>query len=99
MADQIDYYIYKVHDSTAHRHIEKVLTTTSLSRKDADEKTREKVVKDINDYKKIIYTAPPDNSGLKKGAKVITELLRGKYYIKTVPDNREEDNLDALPKY
>ncbi len=102
MADQIDYYIYKVHYSTAHKnreHIEKVLTTKSLYQKDATEKTRTEVVDDINTYKKVIYSAPPDNGGLKKGARVITEYLNGKYYIKTVADNTTKDNLDELPTY
>ncbi len=99
MAEQIDYYIYKVHYSTKRKHIETVLITTSLYRKDANEKKREEIVRDINVYSKTIYTAPADNDGLKKGAKVITERLRGNDYIKTVPDNKEEDNLDELPIY
>jgi hypothetical protein len=102
MAEQIEYYIYKVHYSTTQKHIESVLTTTSLSRKDDTEKTRETVIRDIKAYEKIgkaIYTAPPDNGGLKKGGKVIIEHLNGKEYIKTVPDKKTEDNLDELPTY
>jgi hypothetical protein len=99
MAEQPDYYIYKVHYSNKHKHIETVLTTTNLSRTDIEEKKREEVVKDINIYDKLVLTAPPDSIGLKNGAKVITERLRGNDYIKTVPDGKEEDNLDVLPEY
>jgi hypothetical protein len=99
MNEQADYYIYSMHYSTTHKHIEKVLTTTSLYTKNANEMRREDIVKDINDNNKIIYSAPPDGIWLKKGAKEITEKLNGKYYIRTVPDGREEDNLDALSTY
>jgi hypothetical protein len=99
MANQIDYYIYKVHYSTHRVHIESVRTKMSLTESGYTEKTRGEVVKDINTLKKVIYSAPPDNSGLKKGQRVITELLDDVYYIKTIPDKTKRDNLDELPTY
>lgn len=102
MADNIDYYIYKVHYSTAHKHkehIEKVLTTTSLYRKDATEKTRATVVNDIKNNNRTVYSAPTKNGDLEKGAKVITERVNNEDYIKTVADRTTRDNLDELPTY
>jgi hypothetical protein len=102
MPKEIEYYIYEVHYSITHthkEHIEKVKTTTSLYRKDGTEKTRAEVVNDINLYGKVVYSAPPNNGGLKKGAKVITEYLYSTYYIKTIADGTTRDNLDELPTY
>ncbi|RPI19207.1 MAG: DUF3892 domain-containing protein [Ignavibacteriae bacterium] len=97
MPEAIDYYIYEVlYSSTNKKHIEKVKTTTSLYRKDGTEKTRSEVVNDLSRFGKVIYSAPPNNGGLKKGARVITEYLIGIYYIKTVRDKTTQDNLDEL---
>lgn len=95
----IDFYIIKVHYHINNDYIEKVKCVTNLSDTSEYDKSREEVVKDINIFKKKIFTATESYIGRIKGAKVITEIVNDIYYIKTVPDKTKRDNLDELPKY
>ncbi|WP_185903638.1 DUF3892 domain-containing protein [Hathewaya massiliensis] len=96
-----DYYIYSVHQENDIIKTVKTCTfyiSTILTNK--KEKTREEVVYDIDQGNKTIYTIYKNSSGkYELGAKVITETIEGKKYIKTKANGKKCDNLDNIEQY
>jgi hypothetical protein len=95
-----DYGISKVKYDDKHKHIVEVKRLKDLGENFGPEESwsRVSVINDINNN--ITYTTivMKDNKWT-KGAKVIVEAVNGYYYIKTVPDNTETDNLGNLEEY
>ncbi|MGJ0847378.1 DUF3892 domain-containing protein [Tissierella praeacuta] len=96
-----DYYIHAVNQEKD--VIKKVKTCTSYTSSGpgySTEKTRTSVELDIDIFKKTIYTIYKNSNGnWTLGAKVITEKVDGKTYIKTEANGKKCDNLDNIEQY
>ena len=93
-------FIYAVHYDEEKRHITKVKAQISTGGpwEPMQILTKSKVVEKV-DADWIVMTSIKKDNGELAHADVIAPTIKGKRYIKTVPNEIEEDNLGELPTF
>lgn len=101
MAKWADYLISAVRYNADHKHIDQVKAHQDNGDSVGEAKvyTRQEVVNAIAKGTTFV-TIYKDNEGKwSKGQKVFVVTINNKKYIKTVENNKEEDNLENLPEF
>ena len=101
MAKWADYLISAVKYNKDHKHIDKVRVHEDKGDSFGAEKiySRMEVVNAINKSYTFVTIYKGDNDKWKKGQKVFVVTINNKKYIKTVDNDKEEDNLENLPEF
>lgn len=101
MAKWADYLISAVRYNSEHSHIThlKVREDKGDTVGVGENYTRQTVVNAINNETSFITIYKSESNEWKKGAKVYIFKVNGTNYIKTVDNQKEEDNLGGLPRF
>ncbi|MCB0746074.1 MAG: DUF3892 domain-containing protein [Ignavibacteriales bacterium] len=101
MAKWADYLISAVKYDKEHKHIEEVKAHEDKEDSIGAAKiySRMEIVNAIGRGVTFVTIYKNDKGSWNKGQKVFVVTINSKKYIKTVENNREEDNLENLPEF
>lgn len=101
MSKWADYLISAVKYDHDHKHIDKVKVHEDKGDSVGEPKidTRMEVVSVINKGFTFVTIYKNDQGSWNKGQKVFVVTINNKKYIKTVDNEKEEDNLENLPEF
>ena len=101
MTKWADYLISAVNYNANHTHINKVRVHEDKGDTIGEAKihSRSSIVDEIDSGTTFVTILKNSNGKWDKGQKVFVIKINGTKYIKTVDNNKEEDNLENLPEF